>query len=76
MKKLNQHVEQMRRDTKTTLEKIRNSPGYAETAAEIDHEYEVARAKMSIGSPLSCPPDPSFQHSTIPVFQKKIKETT
>ena len=40
----NQHVEQMRRDTKTTLEKIRNSPGYVETAAEFDHEYEVARA--------------------------------
>jgi predicted XRE-type DNA-binding protein len=45
MKKITkQHVEQMRKDTVATLEKIRKSPGYAEVAAELDHEYEVARA--------------------------------
>lgn len=45
MKKITtQQIEKMRIDTKATLEKIRNSPGYAEATAEFDHEYEVARA--------------------------------
>jgi hypothetical protein len=61
------HADQMRINTKTTLDKIRNSSGYAETAAEFDHEYAVARAQNSIGSPYAPPPTPSFYHSNIPV---------
>jgi hypothetical protein len=63
-----QHVQQLQQATQITLEKIRKSPGYAEVASEFEHEYEVERAQMSIGSPQSRPPTPSFQHSSIPLF--------
>ncbi|MEI6645681.1 MAG: hypothetical protein WCP12_06555 [bacterium] len=67
----NQHIQQLRMATRNTLDKIRNSPGYIETAAEFDHEYAVARAQNSIGSPYAPPPTPSFYHSNIPTFQFK-----